>query len=40
VIVGDAKEIMPQASGYTDKVDIFDTEGNQLEIVDQEAAAN
>ena len=40
VIVGDAKEIIPQASGYTDKVEIFDTEGNALDIVDQEAAAN
>jgi len=40
VIVGDAKEIVPQASGYTDKIEIFDTEGNALDIVDQEAAAN
>jgi zinc protease len=40
VIVGDAKEIMPQASGYAEAVEIFDTEGNPLDIADQEAAAN
>jgi predicted Zn-dependent peptidase len=40
VIVGDAKEIMPQASSYSNEVEIFDSEGNALDIVDQEAAAN
>jgi predicted Zn-dependent peptidase len=40
VIVGAAKEIMPQASSYAEAVEIFDTEGNPLDIVDQEAAAN
>ena len=40
VIVGDAKEIIPQASGYAEAVEIFDTEGNPLNVSDQEAAAN
>lgn len=40
VIVGDAKEIIPQASGYADAVEIFDTEGNPASAADQEAAAN
>lgn len=40
VIVGDAKEIIPQASHYADQVEVFDTERNPLDIVDQEAAAN
>jgi zinc protease len=35
VIVGDAKEIIPQASGYAETTEIFDTEGNQIQ-----AAAN
>lgn len=40
VVVGDAKEILPQTSDYAEAVEIFDTEGNPLDIVDQEAAAN
>jgi predicted Zn-dependent peptidase len=28
VIVGDAKEVLPQAQSYADSVEIFDTEGN------------
>lgn len=37
IIVGDAKEILPQAKQYADVVEMFDTEGNP---VTQEAAAN
>jgi zinc protease len=40
VIVGDAKEIVSQSSEYTDDIEIFDTEGNSLDIIDQEAATN
>jgi len=40
VIVGDAKEIMPQASSYAESVEILDTEGNPVDLADQEAAAN
>lgn len=34
VIVGDAEEILPQASLYSDNVEIFDTEGNPKELSD------
>ena len=40
VIVGDAKEIIPQVSTYAEAVEIFDTEGNPISAGDQEAAAN
>ena len=40
VIVGDAKEILPQAMSYAESVEIFDTEGNPADLPDQEAAAN
>ena len=29
VIVGDAKEVLPQVESYSDSVEIFDTEGNR-----------
>jgi len=29
VIVGDAKEVLPQAQGYAETVEVFDTEGNK-----------
>jgi zinc protease len=32
VIVGDAEEVLPQAKSYTDNIEIFDTEGNKLDI--------
>ena len=40
VIVGDAKEIIPQAESYADSIEVFDTEGNPIELPSQEAAAN
>jgi len=40
VIVGDAKEIIPQSKEFADAVEIFDTEGNAVNLADQEAAAN
>ena len=40
VIVGDAKEIVPQADKYAGAVEILDTEGNPTTLTDQEAAAN
>jgi zinc protease len=40
VIVGDAKEIVPQAEGFADVIEIYDTEGNPITLPDQEAAAN
>lgn len=32
VIVGDAEEILPQAAVYADRVEIFDTDGNQKDV--------
>lgn len=40
VIVGDAKEVIPQAEGYSQAIEIYDTEGNPLDLPGQEAAAN
>ena len=40
VIVGDAKEIVPQAEKYATAVEIYDTDGNPAKLPDQEAAAN
>ena len=40
VIVGDAKEILPQASPFADSVEVVDTDGNPVDLADQEAAAN
>jgi predicted Zn-dependent peptidase len=40
VIVGDAKEIIPQAQQYAESVDVFDTEGNKVDTPTQEAATN
>ena len=40
VVVGDAKEIIPQAEHFAPVVEIFDTEGNPTTLSDQEAAAN
>jgi len=40
VIVGDAKEIIPQAQQYAESIDVFDTEGNVVDIPTQDAAAN
>jgi predicted Zn-dependent peptidase len=40
VVVGDAKEIIPQVEEYASVVEIFDTEGNPTMLTDQEAAAN
>ena len=31
VVVGDASEILPQAETYSDKVEVFDTNGNRLD---------
>lgn len=39
VIVGDAAEVLPQARDYSDRVEIFDTEGNRLEVTTFEATA-
>jgi zinc protease len=35
VIVGDSKEILPQALSYAESVEIFDTEGNPIQTEDQ-----
>jgi len=40
VIVGDAKEIIPQAKQFAEVIEIFDTEGNSTVLPDHEAAAN
>jgi predicted Zn-dependent peptidase len=32
VIVGDASDVLPQARSYSDQIDIFDTEGNKMDI--------
>jgi zinc protease len=40
VIVGDAKDILPQAEKYADSISIFDTEGNDVDMATQEAATN
>lgn len=32
VIVGDAEEVLPQASGFATSVEVFDTDGNALDI--------
>jgi zinc protease len=40
VIVGDAKEIIPQAAEFAEQVEVYDTEGHPVDIPDQEAAAN
>lgn len=32
VIVGDAGEVLPQARGFSDVIEIFDTEGNPMDI--------
>ncbi|HYJ92619.1 MAG TPA: pitrilysin family protein [Pyrinomonadaceae bacterium] len=40
VVVGDAKEIVLQAGKYAEAVEIFDTEGNPIASLDQDAAAN
>ncbi len=34
VIVGDAEEVLPQIKSYSQKIDIFDTEGKPLKISD------
>ncbi len=36
VIVGDAGEVLPQARTYTDNIEIFDTEGNPMELASYE----
>ncbi|HEY2867564.1 MAG TPA: pitrilysin family protein, partial [Pyrinomonadaceae bacterium] len=40
VIVGDAKEIVPQAEKFAAAIEIFDIEGNPVALPGQEAAAN
>ncbi len=32
VIVGDASDVLPQARSYSEQIDIFDTEGNKMDI--------
>lgn len=32
VVVGDAEEILPQVKSYSDKIEVFDTEGNQVDV--------
>ncbi len=32
VVVGDAGDVLPQARSYTDKINIFDTEGNTMDV--------
>lgn len=40
VIVGDAAEILPQASSYTDDIEVFDTNGNPKDVAEYLAAAS
>ncbi|MDQ6787895.1 MAG: insulinase family protein [Acidobacteriota bacterium] len=39
VIVGDAEEVLPQVTSYSQKIDIFDTEGKPLNVADFGKAA-
>lgn len=39
VIVGDAEEILVQASSYSEHIEIFDTDGNRRELLDYGAPA-
>ena len=36
VIVGDAGDVLPQARSYADQINIFDTEGNKMDIASYE----
>lgn len=36
VIVGDAGDVLPQARSYADEINIFDTEGNRMDILSYE----
>ncbi|MEO8042870.1 MAG: hypothetical protein ABI646_09690, partial [Acidobacteriota bacterium] len=40
VIVGDAADVLPQARSYSDQIDIFDTEGNKMDIASYEEDTN
>jgi hypothetical protein len=40
VIVGDAADVLAQARGYSEQIDIFDTEGNKMDISSFEDAPN
>ena len=40
VIVGDAAELLPQVESYSDKIEIFDTEGNPVDIASYENSLN
>jgi zinc protease len=40
VVVGDAEEVLPQVNSYSDKIEIFDTEGNLVDIVNYGKESN
>ena len=40
VIVGDAEEVLPQVNSYSEKIEIFDTEGNPQDIANYGKSAN
>ncbi len=40
VIVGDAAEVLPQVKSYTEKIEIFDTEGKSMDINNYNQAAS
>jgi zinc protease len=40
VIVGDAADVLPQARSYSDQLNIFDTEGNKMDIGSYEEEPN
>jgi hypothetical protein len=40
VLVGDAKDVLPQARTYTDQINIFDTVGNKMDIGSYEEDPN
>ncbi|MEO8573831.1 MAG: pitrilysin family protein [Pyrinomonadaceae bacterium] len=40
VLVGDAKDVLPQARNYTDQISIFDTLGNKMDIENYEEDPN
>lgn len=40
VIVGDAADVLPQARSYSEQIDIFDTDGNKMDIGNYEEESN
>ncbi|MCA1622381.1 MAG: insulinase family protein [Acidobacteria bacterium] len=40
VVVGDAEEVLPQVNSYSDKIEVFDTEGNPVDIVNYGKESN